>query len=281
MTKPRRIIDVSSMLEYEIFNSTSFIFNIAVAGNERQRVLEETLEIVPDTETHWFDLNDEGCRSIRLSAEPGYLKVCYRATVELSPELGCAPNLGEVPHRELPVEVLPYLNPSRYCESDRLARFAWKEFGGLASGYERVNSICDWVNDCIDYQAGSTDASSSACDVLLQRAGVCRDFAHVGVALCRALGLPARYVSGYSVGLEPPDFHGFFEVYLEDDWYLFDPTRMAPVNGFVRIGLGRDAADAPFANIVGYAILCNMSVTAMARGGESLPDSGKSAVSSA
>ena len=132
----------------------------------------------------------------------------------------------------------------------------------MPTGYSRVDQICNWVNANIDYVAGSTDASSSACDVLIQRAGVCRDFAHVSIALCRALGIPARYVSGYAVGLEPPDFHGFFEVYLDDRWYLFDATRMAPVSGLVRIGIGHDASDTSFANIVGQATMKFIKVEA-------------------
>jgi transglutaminase-like putative cysteine protease len=116
------------------------------------------------------------------------------------------------------------------------------------------------VGESILYTPGSTDASSSATDVLLQRAGVCRDYAHVAITLCRALGVPARYVSGYALGLEPQDFHGFFEAYLGGNWYLFDPTGMTLPNGVVRIRWGRDAADAPFATLVGRADLVDMSV---------------------
>jgi transglutaminase-like putative cysteine protease len=97
---------------------------------------------------------------------------------------------------------------------------------------------------------------------LIQRVGVCRDYAHLAIALCRALCIPARYISGYAVALQPPDFHGFFEAYLGARWYLFDATRMAPVEGFVRIGTGRDAADASFATIIGEAALTYMAVWA-------------------
>jgi transglutaminase-like putative cysteine protease len=109
---------------------------------------------------------------------------------------------------------------------------------------------------------GSTDSSSTAVDVLVQGAGVCRDYAHLGMALCRAMGIPARYVSGYAVDLEPPDFHGFFEVYLDQRWFLFDATRMAPLDGLVRIASGRDAADAAFATLVGAASLEHKVVSA-------------------
>jgi transglutaminase-like putative cysteine protease len=162
----------------------------------------------------------------------------------------------------LPNEVLTYLNPSRYCESDRLTHFALRIFGDIEPGFSRVTAICDWIHNNLDYQSGSSGESTSACDVLIQRLGVCRDYAHLAIALCRALCIPARYVSGYALALQPPDFHGFFEAYLGTRWYLFDATRMAPVEGFIRIGTGRDAADASFATIIGEAKLTYMAVWA-------------------
>jgi transglutaminase-like putative cysteine protease len=256
------LVNISSELTYTIDSPASFVLNIAAANTEHQKTVDENLTISPGVDSEWFQLNDFGCRGLRLKVEPCELNIKYSASVELSPETEQIMYLNEVEHKKLPTSVLPFLNPSRYCESDRLGRFAWKEFGQLRSGYSRVDEICNWVNARIDYVAGSTDASSSACDVLIQRAGVCRDFAHVSIALCRALGIPARYVSGYSVGLQPPDFHGFFEAYLEDRWYLFDATRMAPISGLVKIGIGLDAADTSFANIVGQATMTSISVEA-------------------
>jgi len=133
-------------------------------------------------------------------------------------------------------------------------------FGNVEPGFSRVTAICDWINNNLDYQAGSTGESTSACDVLIQRVGVCRDYAHLAIALYRALCIPARYISGYAVALQSPDFHGFFEAYLRSRWYLFDATQMAPVEGFVRIGTGRDAADASFATIIGEATLTTLAV---------------------
>jgi len=257
-------ISIESELDYNIISPTSFVFNIAGAPTQHQKIFDEKLVVSPNSDIEWCDLNDHGAKGIRLNASPGDLNIRYSAKVQLSPEVEKAGQLDEVSHKVIPAEVLQFLNPSRYCESDRLGRFAWKEFGQLEGGYFRVEAICDWVNNHIDYVAGSTDASSSACDVLIQRAGVCRDFAHVGIALCRALGIPARYVAGYAVGLEPPDFHGFFEVYLNESWYMFDATKMAPVSGFVRVGIGRDAADTSFANIVGQATFKSMRVSAVA-----------------
>ncbi len=267
-------VKISSELVYTVDSPASFVFSIAAANTDHQKTIEENLTISPAIDTEWCQLNDFGCRGLRLKVEPCELNVRYSATVQLSPETEQVRYLNEVDHKALPTSVLPFLNPSRYCESDRLGRLAWKEFGQLQRGYSRVNEICNWVNAHIDYVAGSTDASSSACDVLIQRAGVCRDFAHVSIALCRALGIPARYVSGYAVGLEPPDFHGFFEVYLEDRWYLFDATRMAPISGLVRIGIGRDAADSSFANIVGEATMKSIKVEATSADSNFLYDNG-------
>jgi transglutaminase-like putative cysteine protease len=255
-------VNISSELIYTVDSTSSFVFNIAAANTVHQHTVEENLTLFPPIESEWFQLNDFGCRGLRLKVEPCELSIQYNATIQLSPEIEQIKYLNEVEHKRLPTSVLPFLSPSRYCESDRLGRLAWKEFGQLPGGYSRVIEICNWVNRHIDYVAGSTDASSSACDVLIQRAGVCRDFAHVSIALCRALGIPARYVSGYAVGLEPPDFHGFFEAYLGDRWYLFDATQMAPVSGLVRIGIGLDAATTSFANIVGQATMQFIKVEA-------------------
>lgn len=257
------IIYVDSQLDYEVTIPTSFVFSIAATQTDHQIILNESLLLTNGVNYAWCQVGTESNRSIRMQVQPGTFSLQYHARVELNPKLGSAPSLDALYYQVIPPDILPYLNPSRYCESDRLGLFASKTFGNAPMGYERVNSICDWVYRHIDYVSGSTDASSSACDVLIQRAGVCRDFAHVAISLCRALGIPARYVSGYAALLQPPDFHGFFEAYLDGRWYLFDATRLAPVSGFVRIGTGRDAADASFATIVGAATLQYKMVSAV------------------
>jgi transglutaminase-like putative cysteine protease len=160
-----------------------------------------------------------------------------------------------VPASLLPLSVFPHIYPSRYCQSDRLERFARSTFGGLDQGYARVNGICNWIHDYVSYEGGVSDALTSAFDTVTQRAGVCRDFAHLGIALCRTLGIPARYVSAYAFRLQPPDFHAVFEAFLQGPdgpgWYLFDPTRMSDPAGLVRIGIGRDAAEVAFCSPYG------------------------------
>jgi transglutaminase-like putative cysteine protease len=180
----------------------------------------------------------------------------------LAPAINRPGTVDESNASEMPAEVLTYLNPSRYCESDLLARFAFEEFGEMARGFSRVQAICDWVWEHLDYTSGSTNSLTTASDVLLQRTGVCRDYAHLAITLCRGVDIPARYVAGYAVGLQPPDFHGFMEAFLGGKWYLFDPTRLAPVSGMVRIGVGRDAADVSFATLTGNARMIEKNVWA-------------------
>jgi transglutaminase-like putative cysteine protease len=277
------MINVGCELRYNVTAPTSFLFNVAVAHTAHQTVRQESFAANPQYEYAINNVGSEGNRVVRLQANAGELTLRYQATVELTPEIDDAPTIMESEHPELPSEVLPYLNPSRYCESDRLLQLVQKEFGNLVPGYSRVAALCDWTYAHLDYLAGSTDARTSACDVLVQGAGVCRDYAHLAIALCRALCIPARYVSGYAVGLTPPDFHGFFEAYLGTRWYLFDATRMAPRDGLVRIGTGRDAADAAFATIIGRATLQQMTVSAKELTDEIAdePGSDKSAISTA
>jgi transglutaminase-like putative cysteine protease len=264
-------------LAYAVDTRTSFAFSLVAARTPFQVVTNEVIDVGPNTDWSLVPYGEGTHQILRLTVDPGDLYLSYAASVsvggrstghrpgDVRPD-DQHPDLYEVPFDEIPAEVLPYLTASRYCESDKLADFAWRHFGHMQPGYGRVQAISDWVNRSFVYQPGSTDASSSATDVLLQRAGVCRDYAHVAIAICRALGIPARYVSGYGLGVEPQDFHGFFEAYVGGDWYLFDPTGMAVPNGLVRIGYGRDAADVPFATLVGRAMMTNKFISVVVDG---------------
>ena len=246
-------MEVRSTLEYAVDAPTAFLFQVAVSADGHQLPVEESFETEPALRVESCKVGLSGNRTMRLVAGPGPLVVRYRALVELARHAARPDDLVETAHADLPAEVLPYLNPSRYCESDRLGELAWREFGHLTPGHGRVAAIADWVHGRMTYTPGSTGPSTTAADVLETREGVCRDYAHLTIALCRALGIPARYVAGYAVDLDPPDFHGFCEAWLGDAWYLFDATRLAPASGLVRIGTGRDAADTSFATIIGPA----------------------------
>jgi transglutaminase-like putative cysteine protease len=155
----------------------------------------------------------------------------------------------------MPLEVMQYVYPSRYCQSDRLLRFAFNAFGGLRQGYSRVQAIQDWVQRNVTFSSNTTTGTTSAVDTLLEQVGVCRDFTHLMIALCRAVNIPARIVTGTDYGadpiLGPPDFHAYVEAYLDDRWYLFDAAGTGIPMGFLRLGTGRDAADVAFATMFG------------------------------
>ncbi len=252
---------VATDLEYDVKTPTVFILNVEAATLRRQRILSENMLLTPAVPVERYTEDEGGARFMRVSVEAGPFSVSYRAEVELNILEADPSNIPETPVAELPLGVMPYLNPSRFCQSDLLGRFAHREFGDMPPGHLRVTQICNWIYEHVDYIRGSSNAETSAYDTMVLRAGVCRDFAHLGIAFCRALSIPARFTSGYSWQLDPPDFHAVFEAYLDGDWYLFDPTRLAAMQGFVRIGVGRDASDAAFATIYGEVELKNMSVS--------------------
>jgi len=254
-------LKITSHLRYEVAERTSFAFSIVAARTPYQTVTHELIDLDDDVPWTLVPYGTGTHQLLRLTVEPCDLDISYSATVAVDVRTAKPDDLDEVRFDDVPADVLPYLNPSRYCESDRLGNFSYRLFGHTPPGFDRVRAISEWVTENVVYEAGSTDGSSSATEVLLQRAGVCRDFAHVAITLCRAIGVPARYVSGYGIDVDPQDFHGFFEAYIGTDWYLFDPTGMTKSNALVRIGYGRDAADTPFATLVGRADLVEKSIT--------------------
>ncbi|MES2461563.1 MAG: transglutaminase family protein [Armatimonadota bacterium] len=209
---------------------------------ERHEVVQESLRTSP-TPFAELALDGFGNPLRRLVAPPGLFTFDFAATVETPPNQAIPGTARETDPRELPPEVLLYTLPSRYCQSDQLARLAMGEFGSITPGGTRVNAVAEWVRTHIEYQYGTTDAMTSAYDTAVQRIGVCRDFAHLTIAFCRALGIPARYVSGYCLELDPPDFHGWTQVYLSGAWHNVDSTFSGVRPALVPIAYGRDAAD--------------------------------------
>lgn len=166
-----------------------------------------------------------------------------------------------------PFDMFLYGRPSRYCPSDHLGGFAVAEFGTGGSATARIAKIVEWIGSRVGYLAGSSDVHDSAEDTLLTGVGTCRDFAHLGIALCRAVDIPARFVSVYAPGLSPMDFHAVFEVFDEGRWWLQDPTHHAPRQSMTRIATGRDAADTAFATVAeGLTNLDALEVTATVDG---------------
>jgi transglutaminase-like putative cysteine protease len=135
------------------------------------------------------------------------------------------------------------------------------KFGHIQNAFEKVIELTEWIHRNVEYLSGSTNSQTSAYDTVTEQAGVCRDFAHLGIALCRALTIPARYFTGYAYKLDPPDFHACFEAYLGGEWIVFDATRLAPLNGLVKIATGRDAADTAIASIFGNVLCSTITVS--------------------
>jgi transglutaminase-like putative cysteine protease len=191
----------------------------------------------------------------RLEAPPGPIRITADGLLEDSgvPERELW-QARETPIASLPHDALMYLLPSRYCESDRFGPLAWELFGKTEDRAEQVRLICRWVDENVAYLPGSTDGRTSAWDVWQSRKGVCRDYTHLSIALCRALSIPARYVGGYAVGLEPMNFHACFEAYLGGGWRLFDPTDSIAPGLIVAATRGRDAASAGLTTIFGRVV---------------------------
>lgn len=243
--------DIDCSFGYDVKQPSEFIFHLQVAHHPWQIIQQESLIVSSHIDLHEYEDEKQLNRLFRFSAPKGDFELQYKATVTVDMPFR-DPAFLEQDIAELPSEVLHYLLPSRYCESDLLSEMAQRTFGKIPRGFDRIEAVCDWIHTNIAYEVGSSHASTTARDVLANRAGVCRDFAHLGVALCRSLNIPARFVFGYAEFPDPPpDFHALFEAYVGNQWVLFDATRMAPIDKIVRIGTGTDAKDVAFATIYG------------------------------
>ncbi len=207
-----------------------------------------------------------GNRYQSLLAQPGTLRITTRATVETPDTVAAAPHATLTPIVDLPPNVLTFLLPSRYCHTDNTAlnEQALRIVGDLPAGYPQVAAIHDWIHTHIKYQSGNSTSATTAYDTLQQGAGVCRDFAHMGIALCRTLNIPARMVAGYLHELEPMDQHAWFEAYLDGQWYTFDATQPTTQGGRVVVAYGRDAADIALATVFGAGTLHSFTVSVTA-----------------
>jgi transglutaminase-like putative cysteine protease len=192
-------------------------------------------------------------------SQTGPVVIDYTAVVENDIRVVPGSQLDDVLISAMPASVLPYLNPSRYCQSDKLYRFAYNKFGAIENAFEKVMAIRDWIYKNVAY-GGYTTPQTSAYDTITEQVGVCRDFAHLGIALCRALTIPARYFTGYAYQLQPPDFHACFEAYIGGHWIIVDATKLVPINGLIKIATGTDATDTAFASIFGNLYFQKMEI---------------------
>ncbi len=210
-----------------------------------QWLAQESYDFEPRVDiTEYVDVYGNLCQ--RFVVPRGQLRIRIQATVETEASIAVEPSAPATPVAEMPDDVLIYLLQSRYCPSDTMEPKASEIVGGAAPGYAQAEAVRAWIHANLDYRYGVSDASTSAVDTLDQGAGVCRDFSHVGIALCRALRIPARMVVGYLHGLDPMDLHAWFEAFVGGRWYTFDATQDAPRGGRIVVAYGRDAADVAF-----------------------------------
>lgn len=252
---------VTCELEYLLQDPATFLFALQCIQTPGQKVISESLEITPFVTAEELTIVGGLNRFTRIkTVNPGPLRVHYQAEMNIAPRSFPVHQLKLCTPGDVSADVLPFLFPSRYCQSDRLRQMSKELFGHLQTPYQIASAVSDWVHGNIAYVTGSSGENSSTIDTLDQGQGVCRDFAHLAISFCRALSVPARYTACYAYQLQPPDFHACFEVYIGSAWYLFDATRLVPLNGLIRIATGRDAADAAVGTIFGNPELTLSSV---------------------
>ncbi len=263
---------VSCDLDYQLHDPATFLFALKCIETAGQRILHESMIADPEVDVEDFTIGSGMNRFSRLKTlNPGNFKVSYRAEVSISHRIVPVSQLRADSPADLTPGAISYLFPSRYCPADLFRSQANELFGHLSDHHEIASAISDWVFENVSYVSGSSGESSSAIETMEQRQGVCRDFSHLAITLCRAMNLPARYATCYAYQLEPPDFHACFEVFIGGWWYIFDPTRLAPLNGLVRIATGRDAADAAVCTIFGNPDLVSSIVSCGCNDGDFIP----------
>ena len=246
--------DVACHLELSAAGPAELVLSVALArgvplAEESLLVVANGVRLLPVE-----ILDDHGTRLHRVQVDGGTVVVDYSARSD-----GVAP-----PAPVTDIDRVRYLRQSRYCEADRLGPTADEEFAGL-EGAPLLAAVAEWVNGRISYVSGASTGTDSALDTLLARKGVCRDFAHLAIALLRARNIPARLASVYAPGLSPMEFHAVAEALVEDAWYVVDATKHAPRQSLIRVATGRDAADTAFLTSFGSAVdLLSVEVTAVA-----------------
>jgi transglutaminase-like putative cysteine protease len=265
---------VGCHLVYKVTGSATLLLNVQPLRDRKHMIIEESLNLgdLPIDE----HVDDHGNHVYRLVLRHGANIIRHDAIVAVSSRVDNdgVTNTAPTPIDELPPQLLRYTLPSRYCDSDKLTNFAWEKFGHIEHGLPRVQAISEWLHRNIKYTYLSGRPDLSAWDVLQRGYGVCRDFAHLAIALNRTFNLPARYVTAHvpDIGFPDPenhmDFHAYAEVYLGGQWYTSDPRFHVPRIGRVKVACGLDAVDGAFSTIYGGATLDHFEVWAyqVARG---------------
>ena len=232
----------SCNLHFEINTPSPFILMLRPRRDVQQWVAREEYVLEPNVDMlEYIDGFGNLCQ--RLTAPEGKFSICSSAFTMTSEIIDVAYGAPFIEIQNLPDYTIPYLLPSRYCESDRCGSLAMDITSNVEDGYDQVATILEWVRSMVKYAPGSSSMSLSAMEVKEQGYGVCRDLAHLCISLCRSLSIPARMVVGFLDKLEPMDLHAWFEAYVGDRWYTFDPTLPEPRGGRVIVAYGRDASD--------------------------------------
>ncbi|WGH79419.1 transglutaminase-like domain-containing protein [Jannaschia ovalis] len=256
------ILTIEAKMAYDFEAAADLLLQVELARVAGQDVREDRLFTTPVNDFTRVPAEQAFGTRAWMQAE-GRFEATYRATVAIDrPDPGFE-SLTADPPRALTGEATGFLMPSRYCPSDEFEAFVSAEFAGLSGG-PLILAIRDWIGTHFTYVAGVSTAATTARESFVQRRGVCRDYAHVMVALARAAGIPARVASGYAPRVDPPDFHLVAEVWLEDAWHLVDPTGMASASELALVGVGRDAADVSFLTSYGLATLVSQTVAVAA-----------------
>ena len=253
------LLQASSFFEMYAETPVASIFMLRSKSGAAQFITQEaffTTPYVPVSE----HMDGYGNICQRLTIPAGIFLLESRVTAECSPTIDVDMDAGYTSVEMLPDNVLQFILPSRYCESDKVSELAQRITIGLQPGYAQVEAIRQWVYTNFRREDDTPSSSTSAMDALQTKTGVCRDYTHVAMTLCRNLHIPARMVVGYLYELNPMDLHAWFEAYVGDRWYTFDATMAMPVGGRIVIAYGRDAADVAFASHFGNVLLRNMEV---------------------
>src|SRR3954471_7876375 len=247
----RLAIDVT--LDYWIAPPCGVLWLVEAAATPDQRLEQQNLHVYCPEPLRAI-AGEEGIGQRTWALGEGSFRVEYQAVVAVNRPTVDFGALVATPLRMLPAETVQYLLPSRYCEADRFEGFLEQEFAGLEGG-ALAAALSDWVHEHLSYDAGASSGVTTALMTFAERRGVCRDYAHLLVALARAGGIPARCVSAYAPGVDPPDFHAVAELWLEGEWRLVDPTGMASCADLARVAVGRDATDIAFMTVFGRAVM--------------------------
>ena len=252
-------LSIVTDLDYTLPARTDLLLQLEAAMIPEQHVEHAHIDF-PQTE-HFARLpgHDTIGDRIWLRVE-GHMHVHYEARVSIERMQSDIVVLERTPPHMLPAETIEYLMPSRYCRSDEFQALVEADFGDLQGG-KRIMAIRDWIEESFEYAPGSSDPTTGALETYVQRRGVCRDFAHVLIAMARASAIPARFASVYGLGVDPQDFHAVAEVFLDGSWHLVDATGMSSSDRMAKIGVGRDAADVSFLTSYGIANLNEQSIS--------------------